>query len=254
MRHQIADGQVTDAIQTIRDTLILARHVASDAVIVSVLVQHSIEAMVYRAVCLELTKLDATAIDALAKALETLPKSSTFADALRQEPVAYANWARRITLSMGNAAETFDEFQRIGETNLRIADRDALTEAQLRQWIDQLEADYAQAREILALEDAAEFRRRWQTFRRQLRQQSPISAITMPALDRLRLAQDRRAVMDRLFRAGLMVQRNGEQALRQFKDPATGRSFEMRRAAYGWLIQSDFQYDGSPVQLQVGRR
>ncbi len=249
-RHQVANGQTDAALDTIRDTFVLARHAGADDVIISVLVQNAIERLVIETVCHELPSFDREQLDELAAAVDSLPRGSSLTAALKTEADVFLGWARRVV----NASKTDEEaVQQLRSIVLPADDRIPATVQRelIKKWLEGTAKDYVELREIFEL-PGTEFQPRWDALIKRVREENPYSSMVLPGMDGIRASRDRDTVTWALFRAAIAVQRDGPATLASIKDPFNNGPFTYEKLPNGFRISSKLQFRDSPMQLTVG--
>ncbi|HUW35613.1 MAG TPA: sigma-70 family RNA polymerase sigma factor [Planctomycetota bacterium] len=228
-RCEWAAGRRANAIDDLRNALVLARHIGGEKnmVLISMLVQVAIERMTIDTCAERLT--DAQAADLI-------------------EPVVPANENKRHLLSQAIAGEKtlFIPYTR------KTMKQPAISPMTL--WLDQLEKEYDETIRITALP--------YQQARPQLAAQygrikagfNPFAKQVFPALTRAQEEEMRLHVSWAMLRAGIAVCRDGEAALNDAPNPAGTGPFQYTKLEKGFELKTEVPGVEQPVVLEFGKR
>jgi hypothetical protein len=134
-----------------------------------------------------------------------------------------------------------------------------LSPQQRRDWeqnrsrlIDEVGNAFSAAAEIckLPLAEQKAMLERWAAALEQL---GWLAQITLPSFDRAAEAYFRHAVESAFLDAAIAVMLEGEAALQNHPDPATGKPFGYEKSGEGFVLSSEKQVDGQPMRLEVNR-
>ena len=250
-RQQLLDGQADKALETIRDTFILARHAGADDVLISILVQYAVEQIVIDTVSQELPNFAAKHLDTLAGYLDSLPEGGSMAESLKIEQRISVEWARRVVRESQSDGEAVQQLRSIVVPADQAPAFDGVTRKQIAKWLDGTTKDYDEIHAIFDLPDD-EFQPRWDALVKRIRGENPYSSVVLPSLKRVREVRDRSTATWALFRAAIAIQRDGEERLVSSKDPFGEGPFKYKKLAAGFRLTSQFNFRGKQVELQVG--
>jgi hypothetical protein len=250
-RQQLADENPDGALETLRDTLVMGRHVGSDNVLISLLVQYAVERIVIDTACQELTRFDDQQLDTLTEYLDALPDGGSVTESMKMEKRTYIGWARRVVREATSDQEAAGQLHDIVVPQDQAPDVAGITRTQISQWLDQTAKDYDEILAIVNLPDR-EFQPRWDSLLARIKQEKSYSSVVLPALKQVRMARDRQAAMWALFRAAVAVERDGAQRLDSINDPFGSGPFGYEKLPAGFRLTSQYKYRDQPVQLTVG--
>ncbi len=251
-RNDVEAGRPDAALQVLGDTLVLARHVGQDNTGIALLVQHAIEQWVVQVSARELLGFETEQLNALEKRLESLPKGATLQGTIKTEQEVFVGCARRLVREAGSDAEAVkvlcDTFVGGDDWTKALA---GATRDQIVTWLDGTWQDYDQ---IIAILDApvAVFRPRWNALLKRVKVDNPFSAMVLPTVERIREKRDHSAAKWALFKAAIVVVRDGTDSLRDIKDPFGAGPFKYEKTAGGFRLSSQLTVKEKQVELVVG--
>ncbi len=250
-RQQLVDGQADKALETIRDTFILARHAGADDVLISILVQYAVEQIVIDTVSQELPNFDAQHLDTLAGYLDSLPEGGSMTESLKIEQRISVEWARRVVREAKSDGEAVQQLRSIVVPADQALAADGITRKQIAKWLDGTTQDYD---EILAIFNGPddEFQPRWDALVKRIRHDNPYSSVLLPSLTSVRDVRDSSTATWALFRTAIAIQRDGEEQLASSKDPFGAGPFKYKKLPAGFRLTSQFNFRGKQVELRVG--
>jgi hypothetical protein len=256
-RLRFKDGHTASAIDDIVAALTLGRHVSLNGVYVMLLAGYAIEHWASEALALWLPKLDAKAIKALTKRLDTLPQSATAATALKFEEQFALEWFIR------KVKETKDRkslLALLGEPS-----DGTITAAGVLAAAKEVRSSYA----MMAKKLEGPFDQFAKEYEQEVKKRDGnlVFRLLFPALHKVRLAQRRADVRRALLSAALDVQLDGKDALKKHPDPVAGGPFEYVAFKGGFELRSRWKLDeklrakwkiderlAGPVTLTAGTR
>lgn len=271
MRYFIAQGQAGEAVQDAVATLAMSRHLGSDAVLISALVQIAIDAIVINAVAEHYHGFDGAAAGLLLAGLQSLPKPVTISDCIHKGERSFGRWFRtRIeairvasggdeTKALADIRELFARTIR-EEKDYEMADqfiRDAGgTLESLFQAVRELDGYYDELTAITQLPYEAYAAAQDAFFEKALAGKNPLVRELLPALRKSREKEFRAEARMGLLRAALLYRLRGEEGWRSVPDPFGSGPFEFTRFHFqgqdrGFQLSSAFKGDPREVLILV---
>jgi hypothetical protein len=254
-RLALADGHPADAVDDILAVFALGRHIA-DPIMVSLLVDYSLEHNAIDAVAMMLPKLDAAALRRIAERLDALPTAGTLEQTLVTERDYFTSWAIR----------WLKEQEQSGGGNLRPKVKELMVGSEDADEILRLVDDKSAKRLIEALEELAPFfeeQRRLVSLPREQflaqwpelekRQSANVTAKAMlPSVIKVVDARDRYRARFAMLKAAVAVARDGQAALAKHNDPFGQGPFEYKATPKGFELRSKLTLEGKPVTVTIG--
>jgi len=252
-RHSFQSGQADVALETLGNTLLLARRLGEDQILISLLVQYAIERIVIDVLARELPDLDAAHLDALAKRVDDLPKGGSLRAAFELEQKVYVGWARH---AMREAKDDTEAVQLLRSAVAEMAPDDEpvvpqASRQQIAKWLDETWNDYDEIVKMLDVTPKAR-KEKWATLLQRIHAENPYSSMVLPALERCCEIRDKRETIWALFRAAIMVARDGSKRLADFEDPFGDGPFKYEETPGGFRLWAQLEYRGKRVELAVG--
>jgi len=254
-RLALADGHPAEAIDDILSVFALGRHIA-DPIMVSLLVDYSLEQNAIDAVALMLPKLDAGALRRVAERLDALPTAGTLEQTLVTERDYFSAWAIRWlkeqeksgggdlkgkVKSLMLGSEGADEI-------LRLVDDKSAT--RLIQALEELRPFYEEQRRLVML-PRDQFLVQWPELEK--RQSANVTAKAMlPSVIKVVDARDRHRARFAMLKAAVAVTRDGQGALPNHTDPFGQGPFEYKALPKGFELRSKLTLENKPIILTVG--
>jgi hypothetical protein len=93
---------------------------------------------------------------------------------------------------------------------------------------------------------------KWEALLRRIRAENPYSSMVLPALKRVCEVRDKNKAIWALFRAAIIVSRDGIERLPDLKDPFGDGPFKYKKTPTGFRLRSQLVYRGKQVELTVG--
>ena len=255
-RLEIRDGKGTDAADDLFSTLTMGRHVASDNLIIGLMVDYGIEAMTIDSAGADLPRLDHAALDRLAASLKKLAPRPPLGRAVRAQQLVGQQWL--IThLKQDRGPEW--------RTNLaRMFGSEDPTNASAR-----ILASFDNAQSLVAgleelnplfdrLEQAADmpydqFEKSWPEIQKLIRSKPATELVMFGDFQRVRRLKAAAEVRVALLAAAIDVVRAGPDTLKSHPDPFGTGPFTYRGEARNFELSSALTgRDGRPVTLKVG--
>lgn len=252
-RHNIQSGKVNAALETLGDTLVLARRSGEDKILIGLLVQYAIEQLVIDVLAQELPDLEAAHLDTLAKRLDGLPEGSTMRSAIELEQEIYVGWARRVV------RESKTDSEAVKKLHSLVAESDAddyplpqVSREQIAKWLDQTWEHYNELFDMLDAPPKVR-KEKWGALQQRVTEENPFSAIVLPGLGPCCEVRDKQKAVWALFEAAIVIARHGAGRIPDLKDPFGDGPFKYEKTATGFRLGSQLDYRGKKVEFIVGR-
>ncbi|MBL7039663.1 MAG: hypothetical protein ISR77_13590 [Pirellulaceae bacterium] len=230
----------------------MARCLGEDQILISLLVQYAIEHMVIDVLTQELTDLDAAHLDALTERLDGLPKGGSLRAAFEFEQRIYVGWARRAVRESEDDAQAVQTLRSIvAESATDENPLPHVSREQITKWLDGTWSDYS---EILKLLDESPDARKekWGALQQRVRAENPFSAVVLPGLGPCCEVRDKNTAIRALFKAAIVIARDGSKRVPGLRDPFGDGSFGYKETTGGFRLWSQLEFRGKRVELAVG--
>jgi hypothetical protein len=206
-------------VQDLAAVVALARHVAAAPLAISRSTAAGIESVGISQAAEHLTELPPAVLDDLSARLDGLPAMPGLADVVRgEEKIGMAAPANSPGAAM----------------------------------IGQMGPFYASLARAIAL-PPAEFEEGWAEMQKEAQRAGAFAGILLPAMRKVREADDRLVAQRAMLKAAVVVQRRGTDAPPDIKDPFGEGPFEHRKLpGGGYELQSKLMFRDKPVKLTVG--
>jgi hypothetical protein len=229
-RRELARGNQAPAVQDIGAGLALARHVGSDNILISVLVQAAIQNLLVDLAAEHLVELDAEALRALADQVERLPPGGSVKGSMGIEQQYFVIWFReKLRTDGARAVEQVPEAKAALEAAGGVAG--ALAE------LDAIAKFYDEAIRVADL-PPGQRREAYEDLERRY-SDKPMSKLFLPAYSRAIDAEARANARLAMLQAAIAVRYGGG-------------PFTYRERPQGFELVSKLAIDGQPVTLPVG--
>ena len=251
-RHSFQSEQPDAALETLGNTLLMARCLGEDQILISLLVQYAIEHMVIDVLAQKLTDLDAAHLDALTERLDGLPKGGSLRAAFEFEQRIYVGWARRAVRESKDDAQAVQTLRSIvAESATDENPLPHVSREQITKWLDGTWSDYS---EILRLLDESPDARKekWDALQKRVQAENPFSAVVLPGLGPCCEVRDKNTAIWALFRAAIVVARDGSKRVPELKDPFGEGPLGYKESPGGFRLWSQLEFRGKRIELAVG--
>jgi hypothetical protein len=277
-RLRFAAQATEEAVADVVAVLKMARDCGSSPLLVSLLVDMSIENMATEVLTANLARLSPQPLDGLAAALTTLPAPSSAVECVQLEGRIFGAWIERFInaeaarlndpqaggkvlaalleqMSGGNPPDATE-----ADAALRRKLLESLTVADVHESLRRLRADYAESAKIAGLAPA-ERRGRWTEFEKQLAEtrksakredvMRTLSQLFLPAIAKVSEREDQFQVRQQLLLLAIQAQRHGPDAITGATVPGHG-PVEYRQTDAGFELRCQPGSADQPEVLQVG--
>ena len=243
------------------DVLALARNLAHEPIMISRLVQYSIERDAITAIASGLDKMDADWLKRFESGLDQLPPSATDAASLKLESEITPQWAIGKVLAAGAHPDWHAIFGFMQISEGKPAEGDSI-DAAVKAAGSTPEGVIASLRELQVFYDEAsklastpatpsEFHQKAEA----LRKRYDANLFAKAMLPNLSAAHDATVAADTrmlLLKAAIAVVQRGPDAAKEFKDPVDHQPIAYQREASGFKLVSKVIARNEPVTLTVG--
>jgi len=259
-RYRFQQGQSAEACQDVKDSLILARHIGAEKLLISYLVQLAVERIAMSALTPELPDLSKAQLTDLLATLKSLPPRATAADGIEGERRWLLGWVRReLSGSKQKDPKARLEFfkELLGDTpeakradELLSEDPEAVEKALVM--CDELDVYYDQMIALLEL-PATELRAKWEEMNKRIQSgDNELAKVLLPGIGSVAAVEWEAEVRWAMYLAAVDIARGGDDQLQQHKDPASDEPFQFKSLPHGFELQSKLIHKDKPVVLTVG--
>jgi hypothetical protein len=248
-RASFEQGKTAEGLEDVLASFALARHVGSDGVMISLLVQFSIEAIAQEAIAPYLLKLDAKGLQQLTAGLDQLPEGGDLRKTYQMEKKHMVGWIIK-QLKDRTTPELLDKLF------LDKAEGDAILKAvggkeNALKLLRELETYYDGLDQIMTLPRAqrdAEIDKLNKTV-----EGNAFAKLLLPALGKVTQADDKARTRRALLKAAIAVLQGGPDKLKDHKDPFGDGHFEYETLPDGFELKSKLiDAKNQRVTLRVG--
>jgi hypothetical protein len=248
-------GKRAEAIDNLIAAMTLARHSVSPPLLITVVVDESIEGQAIYVAAGYLNTLGAAEMKCLSERIDRLPAAGTISQAVLGEKEIYLEWFIK-TVSEPGGKETIVRLHRhVQDGSMKPIE--ALSQEQLRQGAIQLRPFYDKLAEIakLPLAEAEKAAEDLQSEAKLHGPARPLAELLLPSVTAGRRNEIVHLTRLALLKAAIAVCQDGPQALlaEAHKDPFPGVPFQYEKTASGFRLHSKTLADGKPMTLEVGR-
>lgn len=252
-RLRLSKSDAAGAAADLGDTVAMARHVGSDAVLIGVLVCFAVETPALELAAEHLPMLKSAG---LVERLAKLPTGTTAAAAIEMEGRVFADTMirdlERLARDGGADALRKKVPELLGDARAAAELRKLDADAMLNKFREAraLYGRLASAMKLPPEQTSAETK----AILDEAVKSNPVAALVLPAVDQVRRAEARVEARRALFAAAAAVLADGPDALAKHPDPfGAGEPFVHRKTDRGFVLESALaDRDGKPVQLAVG--
>jgi len=233
----------------------LARHVASDPIMISILVGTGLEGVVVDVVAPYVPDLKASHAQAVAM-FDALPRASRLDESILLEKDYMARWIIRKLKEEeqrqpGAGQKLWNNFVLGSSVADSVKDIKDVNEAiRLTEGLLPLYDDLARYVALPNDRFAAEY----PAFKEKTKADNAVAGLLLPAIDNIRAKQQRHQARMAMLLAGVAFVEGGAEKLNQIKDPFGSGPFEYKALDQGFELKSKLLYEGQPVTLVIGRR
>ncbi len=239
-RWYFEQGKHRAGLDDVIAVLTLARHLGHEELMISILVQFTIEQQAIDTVARFLPKFDTEVLQLVGKRIEALPPGGSLGGAIMFEREHMVKWQIRQIQDQTYGANAAIE------AIVRAAGGPKGPVKQL----EELAGRYEEMSQLLAL-PREQFNVKWAAFSKSL-DGNTFAKLLLPAVDKVYDAEDRSKTRWTMFNAARAIVQDGTAKLQEFKDPAGNGPFEYKTIEGGFALKSKLIYKDQPVILVVG--
>jgi hypothetical protein len=257
IRHSFEHGNKSLARDDAMATMMLARHMGRDPIMICLLVRLGIEGFVIDAIAPYVPEIKASYTQSRA-AFDALPAAATLLQTISTEKKYMAGWI--ITHLKQEEARRPGAWRDLwkgllsGDDNAKIpaSVKDVATIGEAIKMVEDLLPIYDQLSHYIALPND-QFDAQYPAFKEATKTAQPFAGVLLPAIDQLRAKEQRGQVRLELLLAGIAVAEGGPEKLKEIKDPFGTGPFEYKVLDKGFELKSKLNFEGQPVTLKIGR-
>jgi hypothetical protein len=259
-RYETKQQHLTAAVEDLCDILVCARQTGRGTILISKLVQFSMEKMTVDALAAGLNRLDADSLKQLSTRLDQLPSDDTLTDAIGGEKTLGALWFIQHVKDAGATpdwAQTFSSFVN-PDAHFTNDDIPTLVSAaggtpdRIEQKLQDLLSFYDQIASLSAANPRIQdFNEKYAPLRSQY-DSNPFAAILLPDFRKAYEASAAAQTRILLVRAAIAVVQSGPGALKVFQDPVEHQALEYEAQSHGFRLTSGVVFHGQPMSIIVG--
>ena len=249
------DERSADAIDDIVMAFTLGRHVGRDAILISLLVDYSIERMALETVASHLQSLDADELSILADKLGKSPERPTVAQAVAAEKELLGGWVIRILQKPDGKEQLFALFSDVPDVQKNM---DKYSREELLDGAKELQGFYDKLIEAVALspDEAKRAEERLKANPGFGEPGKEFAQSLVPAIGSTRRVEAAHETRLAMLRAAIAVARDGQEVLKKdaYRDPFGTGPFAYKKTNGGFRLQGALEdRHGQPIALEVGR-
>jgi hypothetical protein len=246
-RYKFDQKQPRAAVDELCDVLAMARHLAQDKILISLLVRYRIEGMAITVLAAHLKELDEAMLARLEQRLGGLPRATSIVDSLTGERLCFIGWAlRRI-----RSGEKTDWLEIYGNESdvARALQKDA--QACVPQ-LEALDPYFVEGQKILAADLSAEERERQTAALRERLKDNPFAPKLFDEYTKSSETEFAAKTRFALFKAAIAVVQKGPDAVKSLKDPVLQQPLQYMATAKGFTLLSNVLKENERVSITVG--
>lgn len=256
---RLADAEPAEAVEDQSRILRMSRHIVqNDQLLITALVQLSIENISLHTIAANFSKYDAPSLKALQTTLATLPPRMQMQAAITTDNKITLAWFRKLSRSLERRAEAAKDSQALPDLGIylkgfayRLASP-IKTLSQLNSAIDGFESDSHHLAQLLSL-PYEEANVKIEDFSKQVsvnhREDRLLSALIIPSFASTLPTEMRVKIHGAMLQTAIAIHLHGPDALATIKDPLTGEVFIYKTLDHGFELTSQGKIDEKPVSL-----
>ena len=257
-RRHFEQGRPRDGVVDALAAMQLGRHLGTDPIMISILVQYAVEQMSADLLARHLSKLSPEELDHLAEFLDKQPAGDRMREVWATETRYMVDWVGERLKETAGAGDDWGE--RVLAMPLfagEFADKlKAAGVPPLEEMLKQLEPirEHHRAMEQVMDLPPAEQDARLAELARTAPRHNLLYSLLIPSANRVVTARRKAHATRALLRAAVAVQRGGPERLKDaaLADPFGQGPFAYRKTGGGFELESKVTFDGKPVVLVVG--
>ncbi len=256
-RQRFESGQHREAWQDVRTTLVAARHVGSEQLLISVLVQFAMERMAIEAVAPHLLAIPKDQLPKMLSDLQSLPPRGTILQGIEGEEKWMLGWLRREFVEAGcrdDAERTKFMETLVGDDPKAKQAAEALLKQpeDLKRLLDEVDAYYDEMVLLLDL-PMAEQEVAWSELEDRIQGDSnALAQLLLPAIGKAAQAEHVAVARAAMLRAAIDMVHGGPARLRNYPDPFGDKPLQRKDLADGFELRSAALHRDEPATLLIG--
>jgi hypothetical protein len=253
-RIELEKGHYKQARGDLAAIMGLARHVGRDPIMICLLVQYGLEGMVVDLVAPYVLDIKAPPDQAVAM-FQALPKAATLEESIKSEKFHMARWI--IKKLRDEEARQPGAGRALWLNLLEGPDvPDSVKQIELQKGIELMEKMlpvYDEMARLVVLPND-QFDAQYPAFKQKTKSENPLAGTLLPAIDQLRAKDQRSQARLAMLLAAVAVAAEGQDKLKEIKDPFGSGPFEYKALDQGFELRSKLLFEDKPVTLTVGQR
>lgn len=253
-RQAFESGNRAVAQEDAKSIMVMARHIGRDSIMICILVRFAIEHTVVDLLAPYVPELNVPREKVLAE-FAALPPGATLEESIHTEKRFMVEWLLK---KLKDAEQTKNGSWRIvwkgvldiPEASDAIKNIESLEKAV--QMTEALLPLYDELAKLLALPNDG-FDTQYAAFQERWKAANPLAAIFLPAVNKIRAAEQRNTARMEMLLAAFAVAQDGPDALKTIKDPFGKGPFAYEARGKGFELRSVLKFDNKPVTLSVGK-
>jgi hypothetical protein len=260
-----AAGELDDAWTWTKHVHAAARHLASDALLITAIMQHGIEQQAIRTTARHVLSMDVEQGEAIVRDMKAMPPLQPVREALIGEH-AVADWLRHMVLGIQNAPESEKAVLEVAQSllNAQSQDADNSRAAAAKQALASVEEWKKTAEEGRALQARTEAAsaKSWKDYQADMKEihaslatASPVLKSTLPSFEGAMRKQFETQTLHSMLFAILQPPADGHVngEMKGFTDAFQGNPLLLNRDATPWIVSTQGNGNSRPLKLEVGR-
>ena len=245
------------AIDDLSATMVFARHIGADGLIISLLVEYSVESMAITMAAANLPKFEPGDLDRLNECIDGLPEGKTMSYAMQMEKQLLLEWFIRELAEPGGKKRIFDIFANDSD-NPEIKVLKKLSAEELRQAAINLRPLYDEFVELMTLspDEVEKTAKRYEKDPPVEGASKHFAGLLLPAVVPARRSEAAHETRLKMLQAAIAVVKDGQAALERegLADPYGDGPYEYAKLGDGFQLKSKLiDRQGKPVTLTVGQ-
>lgn len=250
-RRNLAAGNMEAGGENLHGLMVLARHVGQDYTLVSALVCYAIENMVVDIVAPQALELKIPYADSVA-AYESLPPAPSLVHSVMCEKFMASSIIAQLKEAEQKRAGSWREvWSAIVPHDMPEKLKDLQSLDELVEVAEDFQGTYDELAKLLEL-PPKEFDAKYPEFAKRAGEANPITAILLPAMEKVVATQRRTQARLEMLLAAAAVVESGPEKLAEIADPFGDGPFGYRKLDEGFELSSKLVYEGKPVTLVIG--
>jgi hypothetical protein len=260
-RWNFAHGKPAEGVDDLIDAMTLARHIGGDRILITLLVDYSIETMADNVAAADINRMGPAELRQFAEKLDHLPAAVTVGQAVLGERDMFLDPAIRLLSKPGGKEKLFEQFGAVDANDPVVKTLKGMSREQLLEGAIGVRPLYAKLAALMEL-PPAEMKKNEEKVAAWMADPSlneptrTLAKMVLPGIVAVK-AEIRYKLYLALLRAAIAVQRQGPDALSNpaYYDPFAKAAFQYEKLGDGFRLQSKTPNPttGKPLALQTGK-